>query len=214
MKKLTQITLLGSASLLVAGAGTAYAATSAAAPPPVIHACKANRGGAVRIVGRTVRCKRGETRVTWNQRGAAGPRGPVGPSNAYFSRGATTTLAAGAYTKVGGLRLPAGSYVINSSVVAQYSAGWVFCKWSHGPFSGSQAGPNTGQSGSVVDTLAATTAVALSAPTTVTLDCYASSAASAFVPMITATRAGSLTITTPHGPLSGQQKLGPHGIAR
>lgn len=48
-------------------------------PGGVIHACYEDKGGEVRLVGANLKCRRGESKLTWNQRGRAGPAGPAGP---------------------------------------------------------------------------------------------------------------------------------------
>lgn len=70
----------------------------------VIHACKKNRSGALRIVGRRTQCRRNETKLSWGRRGpkgsagapgapgAQGPGGPAGPSH-YTSLGPLTVSA-------------------------------------------------------------------------------------------------------------------------
>jgi hypothetical protein len=64
------------AALLAACSGLAIAAGSSG---PVIRACANKRTGALRLAGK---CRRSERSVSWNQTGAQGPRGLVGPTGA------------------------------------------------------------------------------------------------------------------------------------
>ena len=50
---------------IAAVASIALGSEAAAAPPKVIHACISKKTRAVRIVKPTVRCKRGEVRISW-----------------------------------------------------------------------------------------------------------------------------------------------------
>jgi hypothetical protein len=123
VKEIVSVALLGSAAVLVAGLGTASAVTRAAAPDPVIYACKAKKGGAVRIVAKNTRCKSTETRVTWNQRGLTGPPGPPGPSGQPGSASTVYQVRKRA-TFTGGValdgpQLPAGSYALDAVIQLQ-----------------------------------------------------------------------------------------------
>ena len=62
-------------SLLVAGGGAAYAATT----NDVIQGCYHNQTGAVRVVGQASQCKNNESSIEWNKQGVQGETGPVGP---------------------------------------------------------------------------------------------------------------------------------------
>lgn len=47
----------------------------------VIHACYSRSGGTLRVIDNSVtNCKQGETSLSWNMQGAAGPSGPQGPT--------------------------------------------------------------------------------------------------------------------------------------
>jgi hypothetical protein len=67
-------------SMLLAGASRAQAAT--------IYGCVKKKGGAVRLVAKTARCKKGEARISWNSQGPAGGSGPQGPTGASGPGGA------------------------------------------------------------------------------------------------------------------------------
>lgn len=61
--------------------GTAFAVETAStdANSTTIHAC-VSKGGVVRVVDTGNACTRGETPLSWNQTGPAGPQGPEGPA--------------------------------------------------------------------------------------------------------------------------------------
>lgn len=79
----------------------------------VIRACESRSTGVLRI-GK--HCTRYERRVTWDKRG---PRGPVGVVKGYaVSRGAESSIGAGATSVVAKLTVPAtssGRYLVNVS---------------------------------------------------------------------------------------------------
>jgi hypothetical protein len=65
-------------------AGTSFGSIAWAAIPDstgVIHACYANKGGALRVIdtAATTTCKSTEQPLTWNQQGIQGPAGQQGP---------------------------------------------------------------------------------------------------------------------------------------
>jgi hypothetical protein len=68
--------------LFVAGGLSLAAALSAG---PVIRACANKKSGALRVAAR---CRRNERRISWNQFGAQGARGPAGQKGTSGARGA------------------------------------------------------------------------------------------------------------------------------
>ena len=68
-------TLIASAALGLSG----FALTPGAAAA-TIYACVPKGGGSVRVVSRHARCRRGETKLSWNSQGPEGPDGPHGPT--------------------------------------------------------------------------------------------------------------------------------------
>jgi hypothetical protein len=72
---------LGLVALFIALGGTSYAVSALPGKSGVIHGCVNNRTGVVRVLRHGVRCQRGETRLSWNQRGQRGPQGATGPAN-------------------------------------------------------------------------------------------------------------------------------------
>lgn len=66
---------------LVAVTGAAVAATGIPDGNGVIHGCRKVEGGALRVIAGT-RCRAGERRLDWNQKGVAGATGPAGPAGA------------------------------------------------------------------------------------------------------------------------------------
>jgi hypothetical protein len=104
----TVAAVLGGALVGLSGAGAKGSAAGGQ-----IHACVANRGGAVRFVSARAKCAKGEHGVVFNQAGAQGPRGklgktgpagvagptgavgptgPAGPANTEIVDGPTVTL--------------------------------------------------------------------------------------------------------------------------
>jgi hypothetical protein len=72
--------------LITASLGSAALPAGAeAAKPVVIHACVSKKAGTARISTRSLRCRRGETRLTWTTAplqgaaGASGAQGAPGP---------------------------------------------------------------------------------------------------------------------------------------
>ena len=91
----------------------------------VIHACYLNSDGRLRVVNDPTSCKRDETALSWSQTGPQGPQGPVGPPGPQGAPG--TSVSNHAYeasnthelpedTYLVGLTLPAGDYVVWSTV--------------------------------------------------------------------------------------------------
>lgn len=75
-------TLVGLGVLLM----TAFAAT-AEANATVIYACIAKTSGAARIVSKTAKCKKGESKLSWNAQGPAGATGETGTTGATGKEG-------------------------------------------------------------------------------------------------------------------------------
>jgi hypothetical protein len=77
-------------SLALAGAAAAAAAalillllaTSASAQASTIYACVKKKGGVARVVSKAAKCKKGETKRSWNTNGAVGARGAAGVTGA------------------------------------------------------------------------------------------------------------------------------------
>lgn len=87
-RKLLIVTLV----LFALAGGVAYATNAGGIPGPdgKIHACyDKSDDGEVRLVDYNRSCKRGETRITWNQQGVMGPAGPQGPQGNPGAPGAT-----------------------------------------------------------------------------------------------------------------------------
>jgi hypothetical protein len=128
----------GLAAALAASAGIAYGAIPG--PDGVIHGCY-SRSEALRVIDSAATCKPGETPLSWNQAGQAGPQGPpgaagppgpagtagaqgpagaagtqgpVGPSDAYAGReaGADPIANDGAPHQVVSVKLPPGQYAL------------------------------------------------------------------------------------------------------
>jgi hypothetical protein len=76
--------VVGLLALFVALGGTSYAVTAGkfTSADGTITACAKKRSGAVRLVIRGKRCRKGEQRITWNQRGRPGADGTPGTPGA------------------------------------------------------------------------------------------------------------------------------------
>jgi hypothetical protein len=82
-RHLTYANVTATIALFVALGGGAIAATSLVGRDGKISACVKSRTGSVRLVASSRKCRKGERKVTWNQKGQpgqAGDRGLPGPS--------------------------------------------------------------------------------------------------------------------------------------
>jgi hypothetical protein len=117
--------------LFSAGMGAAVFAIAHAAIPDssgVIHGCYQNHDGRLRVVDNPTTCRHDETALSWSQTGPLGPQGPVGAPGPQGPQGLPGTSASShAYeannthelpedTYLVGLTLPAGNYVVWSTV--------------------------------------------------------------------------------------------------
>jgi hypothetical protein len=121
---------LGAIALAVVAVGGAYAATAGAGGSRTIKVCVKHSGG---VLYQARRCKRHDTKLSWNARGVAGPQGsagprgvtgPVGPSVAFGGAAQKTQDLAvdPSETTIQSVTVPAGSYVVNSNVAVSSSA--------------------------------------------------------------------------------------------
>jgi type VI protein secretion system component Hcp len=97
------------AAALAAGAGSAIAANDS----PVIRACAAKNGKALHLAGTNGKCAKGETALTWNQKGPAGAPGQAGPAGPQGPAGAS---AAAPENVVGGEPLTGGQAAVSASI--------------------------------------------------------------------------------------------------
>src|SRR4051812_32887088 len=74
-------------AFVVLGGGT-LALAAIPSSSGALTACSKKQGGAVRIIDERKKCKRGERRLTWNQKGQAGLPGPAGQPGASGKDGA------------------------------------------------------------------------------------------------------------------------------
>jgi hypothetical protein len=124
------------AVLLATGLASQGHATTASA---VIYACKNLQNGSLRVVASTRDCRHNEAPLSWNQGGqpgAQGPQGPAGPQGipgpqgvpgpagasgvtgpAYYTANGEPTTLGPTYSSILHLNVPAGSYVVNASVL-------------------------------------------------------------------------------------------------
>jgi hypothetical protein len=139
--------------LVSAGVGAAAFAIAQAAIPDsngVIHGCYAHHDGSLRVVDDPTTCKHNETALSWNQTGPQGAQGPTGPQGPQGIPG--TSASSHAYeasnthelpedTYLVGLTLPAGRYVVWSTVDF-YSDNDGDANTQCGIWTGSDANPN------------------------------------------------------------------------
>jgi hypothetical protein len=123
-------------ALFVALGGSAYAVTSSAGSSSAsgnsIHSCYSNRTGALRLL-LSGQCRRGETELTWNQRGRRGPigrRGPRGPQGVVGTGGSgdayTKSQSDNRFLAIGGQAadsaklggVPAAEYLLSNQTAA------------------------------------------------------------------------------------------------
>lgn len=67
---------------------------SARADASTLYACIKHKGGAVRFVSSKTKCKKGESKVSWNSVGSAGKTGATGPAGPTGATGATGSTGA------------------------------------------------------------------------------------------------------------------------
>jgi hypothetical protein len=92
---------VGVVALVVALGGTSYAVTAKrfVGKDGTVHACAKNKGGAVRLVRGSSKCRSGEQKVSWSQvgrqgaAGAAGKEGQPGPAGSIQGASAGGDLA-------------------------------------------------------------------------------------------------------------------------
>ena len=75
---LTYANVLATGAIFIALGGGAYAVTALPSANSVVFACAKKKGGALRTVTKSQRCKRGERKISWNVGGQAGPGGSEG----------------------------------------------------------------------------------------------------------------------------------------
>ena len=115
--------LLGVIAVVIALCSATFAVTyaSTAQKGGKITVCVKKSGGAL-YSAKT--CAKGDKKLSWNKQGVAGPAGPAGPAGAVagYSVAQTGTLTINSNHHVQNTvittQLPAGSYIVNSKVVA------------------------------------------------------------------------------------------------
>jgi hypothetical protein len=114
-------------ALLVGLCGTGVAAVSVALPPGSVGTAQLKKGAVVSSKVRDRSLRSVDFATGQLPKGATGPAGPPGPSNAYMYRGNTGAKSVGisnlSETTIGTVDIPeAGSYVITSKAVVHVSA--------------------------------------------------------------------------------------------
>ena len=75
---LTYANVIATGAIFIALGGGAYAVTALPSANSVVYACAKKKGGALRTVKKSQRCKRRERKISWNVGGQAGPGGSQG----------------------------------------------------------------------------------------------------------------------------------------
>src|SRR3954451_21965900 len=86
-KRAARVALVGLA-ILAGATGVAYATAAVVTSSGVIHACKNDTNGDLRMVSAASTCRNSESAVDWNAEGPKGDRGPAGPTGATGAAGA------------------------------------------------------------------------------------------------------------------------------
>jgi hypothetical protein len=94
---------------LVAGVALAAQPTGRRPSNAVINACVKKGTGQVRVVRAGAACRRGESPLSWNAQGPAGPRGAAGPTGAAGRAGPTGAAGPKGDTGARGATGPAGA---------------------------------------------------------------------------------------------------------
>jgi hypothetical protein len=160
-------------------------------PTGVIYACYSKSTGTIRVLDNAVgTCKQGETQLTWNQTGPAGPvgaqgpvgnTGPRGPSDGFMATQGpdefdNILVLGGQSAPIKSITLSAGNYVVNANVTLG-SIAFIRCdlEGPTGAFGASTIGPEVRHSVPTETnsdaTAGITTAFSLAAAETVTLWC-------------------------------------------
>jgi hypothetical protein len=129
-------------ALSVALGGTSYAATTKfVGKNGRVTACATTATGAIRLVTKGAKCRKGEQKVTWSQRGPAGARGPAGPAGLPGAPGPAGSIQgaaaggdlAGQYPDPA-IRAPEAVHLVGAPGEPAFQNGWAI-------FSSSNLGP-------------------------------------------------------------------------
>jgi len=108
------LTIMTAAIVAVGAGGIALGATAITTAGNTINGCyNPNTGALTIITPNHTRCTSTQNPISWNK---TGPQGPPGPATTSYFTGGEQAGSLGTATIVASLRLPAGSFVYNSSV--------------------------------------------------------------------------------------------------
>lgn len=119
MARRKRVAAVAAVGAVVFGAGAITAVAAVPGGDGVIHACRSNPLGTIRVIDTDAgqRCRAGEKPLDWNQTGPPGPAGEAGPS----TPPASLTAADAGFVRVTGdagfqpvlrIDLPAGSWAL------------------------------------------------------------------------------------------------------
>ncbi len=192
------VLVLAATVLVVAAAGAAYAA---AGSDGTITVCIHHVGGGLY---KATQCAKGDHTLSWNSRG---PQGPAGPSHVYYNDVTTVSIPAdsnfpfGTPTPVLSVRVPEGSFWLTGKMFAFATPTSPFglnCNLVKGTTTiDSTHGEIPAGAGNMPFAFAG--ALKLSAPATITLECDAQQAVTAYSVQLAAIKTGSLTLSPPSG---------------
>jgi len=113
----------------------------------VIYACKGDRSGSIRIVSAGTACQRGETLISWNVEGPAGPAGAVGMT----WRGAWS--ASSAYVATDAVEYQGSAYIAvapNQNQTPGTGSAWQLLAQGSGSAASRTIGGHVADDGSIV----------------------------------------------------------------
>src|SRR5436190_15530238 len=116
--------LMALVAMVFAVTGFAFAA-SIPDSKGVIHGCYKKKGGKLRVVSKSSKCKAKEKALDWNQKGPKGNKGNRGPSDGFSSKHDGAVNPPNAFGTITHLNLPAGKYVLSGKAEVDADGGEV-----------------------------------------------------------------------------------------
>ena len=123
----TYANLLATGAIFIALGGGAYAVTALPSANSVVFACAKKKGGALRTVKKSQRCKRGERKISWNVGGKAGlggSQGVIGSPGPPGAAGAPGATGSPGTDGAPGATGPTGASVATAETLPLLSENW------------------------------------------------------------------------------------------